>query len=103
MGDIPIMKASLNKKPEKHPMQPIVLDGDGVPRFKANSIVRLLLEDGSWDMNRLAIIPFSAEDREQFAQLIGYSISGFGELPYADPKSVAEADKIAEALKKGKK
>lgn len=65
----------------KHPMQPVYLD-EGTPRFKENAIVKFLLEDGPNDMNRLARIPFTGEDREQFAQLIGYSVSGFGELPY---------------------
>jgi hypothetical protein len=31
----------------------------------------------------LACLPFSDEDREQFAQLIGYSLGGFGDLSYA--------------------
>jgi hypothetical protein len=33
-------------------------------------------------MNSLARMNFSNEDREQFAQLIGYSLSGFSELSY---------------------
>lgn len=49
-------------------------------RFKENSIVRFLLDGGPFDLNMLARMPFSVEDREQFAQLIGYSLEGFGEL-----------------------
>jgi len=30
---------------------------------------------------------FSQEDREQFAQLIGYSLSGFGELSYVSDET----------------
>ena len=33
-------------------------------------------------MNELACMDFSQEDSEQFAQLIGYSVSGFSELSY---------------------
>ncbi len=33
-------------------------------------------------MNDLAVKDFSDEDRCQFAQLIGYSISGYEELSY---------------------
>ena len=87
----------------KHPMQPIV-NVDGVHRFKSNAIVRYLLDAGPFDLNKLAIMPFSQEDREQFAQLIGYSVSGYGELSYVRRKLVDEADAASAALmKKGKK
>lgn len=35
-------------------------------------------------MNKLAMLDFSKEDRQQFAQLIGYSLDGYGELSYVD-------------------
>lgn len=66
----------------KHPVQPLITDKDGTLRFKSNKIVEFLLEAGPFNMNQLALMPFSNEDREQFAQLIGYSLQGFGELPY---------------------
>jgi hypothetical protein len=59
------------------PLQPIK---DG--RFEANAIVEYLLDKGPFDMNHLGTLGFSQEDREQFAQLIGYSLSGFSELSY---------------------
>lgn len=64
----------------KHPIQPVEKDESGIARFKSNSIVRHLLDNGPFDMNDLALIDFSREDREQFAQLIGYSLSGSGDL-----------------------
>lgn len=64
----------------KHPIQPLRLDDHGVLRFKQNAIVRYLLDCGTTDLNKIACIPFSREDRVQFAQLIGYSLSGFSEL-----------------------
>jgi hypothetical protein len=67
----------------KHPQQEIVIDPDGVARFRANAIVRLLLDRGPFGMNDLAEMPFSDEDRAQFAQLLGYSLAGFSELFYA--------------------
>ena len=82
----------------KHPIQPPVTDKQGVIRFKENKIVRFLLDAGPFDMNALALMPFTNEDRMQFAQLIGYSVSGFGDLPYATPKVVAKADKLADKL-----
>lgn len=66
----------------KHPPQPIVKDGNGVLRFKQNAIVRYLLDNGGIDMNTISALPFSAEDRSQFAQLIGYSVSGYADLDY---------------------
>ena len=75
------MKA-MAKTEAKHPVQPLVVDPSGVTRFKKNEIVELLLERGPLDMNALAQLSFSREDREQFAQLIGYSLGGFSELSY---------------------
>ena len=66
-----------------HPMQPVEIDKKGVMRFKKNAIVEFLLEHGPFDMNDLACMNFSDDDRVQFAQLIGYSVSGFANLSYA--------------------
>ena len=65
-----------------HAMQPVVVDEDGVQRCKENAIVRYLLDHGGINLNALAGLPFSREDRVQFAQLIGYSLAGFGDLSY---------------------
>ena len=70
------------KTPARHPIQPFIRDKLKVRRFKENAIVQFLLNEGPWDMNSLAKKDFSAEDREQFAQLIGYSVSGFADLSY---------------------
>lgn len=80
------------------PMQPLISE-DGVIRFKANEIVRYLLDQGSFDMNSLAAIPFSQEDREQFAQLIGYSLAGFAELHYVSNKTFMRAERKARTLR----
>ena len=82
----------------KHPIQPIVLDEHGKVRFKENRIVRFLLDNGRHDMNSLACGDFTQEDREQFAQLIGYSLSGFGELSYVSDETYDAAAKLAENL-----
>lgn len=66
----------------KHPNQPTAPDENGTIRFKRNEIVVYLLEAGPFDMNHLAVRPFEDEDREQFAQLIGYSVGGYEELRY---------------------
>ena len=75
-----------------HPIQPLALDEHGVLRFKSNALVRHLLDNGGIDMNDLAVIDFPQEDREQFAQLIGYSQCGFGELSYVSDATYEAAD-----------
>lgn len=82
------------------PMQPIEVADDGVVRFRPNRIVRYLLDAGQFDMNHLAKIGhlFTREEHEHFAQLIGYSVSGFGELSYVSDEKFAEADEIAKGL-----
>lgn len=86
----------------KHPMQPVVMSDFGVARFKENRIVSHLLDvasrRGGCGMNELALMGFSDEDRMQFAQLIGYSVSGYGDLGYASKKSVAKANRRVEKL-----
>jgi hypothetical protein len=68
-----------------HPMQTIIIDEYGVTRFKANAIVDYLLKTHpSCDMNELARMDFSDDDRRQFAQLIGYSVGGYYDLSYVD-------------------
>lgn len=89
-------KAVAKRNP--HVMQQIIVAKDGVVRFRENKIVRTLLDIGPLDMNKLAALEFSDDDREQFAQLIGYSTSGFGDLSYASWKTVAAADEITEKL-----
>lgn len=82
------------------PLQPIVVQEDGVVRFKENSIVRYLLGQGPFTMDSLASIPFPQEDREQFAQLIGYSLTGFAELPYVSDKTYMRAERAARRKEK---
>lgn len=80
----------------KHPIQPLERDAQGVIRFKPNKIVQHLLDNGGIDLNQLARIEFSQEDREQFAQLIGYSLKGYGELSYVSDESYDAAERMFE-------
>lgn len=80
---------------DKHPIQPLNKDSHGVMRFKENEIVRYLLEAGPFDLNQLALMNFSAEDHEQLAQLIGYSLSGFGDLSYVSDETYNAAELMA--------
>lgn len=105
----PSQPASLEEligKPEErqhlpHPMQPIVFDDKNVVRFKQNAIVDWLFQNGRVNMNELAYVEFPAEDRMQFAQLLGYSVSGYGALSYVTEASRDRADQIAEAMGMG--
>ncbi len=80
----------------RHPMQPVGEDRNGSPRFKENAIVQYLLKHGGIDLNKLACLPFDNAERTHFAQLIGYSTDGFGELSYVDGASYQQAHAIAD-------
>lgn len=79
----------------KHPIQPLQKDERGVMRFKTNHIVRYLLDQGGIDMNDLDRLDFPDEDREQFAQLIGYSLDGFSTLGYVSDITYVTAEAMA--------
>jgi uncharacterized protein (DUF1800 family) len=70
-------------------MQPLAWDDHGVLRFKANRIVRDLLDRATeakiMDLHTIAVDAqvhgkYTQEERQQFAQLIGYSLSGYSDL-----------------------
>lgn len=78
----------------KHPIQPLERDEHGVIRFKPNKIVQHLLDKGGLDLNQLARLDFEADEWNQFAQLIGYSHSGFGGLSYASNETYEASEKM---------
>ena len=77
----------------KNSIQPLLKDEHGTERFKENKIVSFLLDNSGFDMNKLATMDFSENDREHFAQLIGYSFDGFGTLPYVSDETYYLAEK----------
>ena len=77
---------------KQHPIQPTEMI-DGIRRFKKNEIVRKLLDHGPFDMNQIALWDVSDDDRDQFHQLIGYSLS---RAPVSD-----EIYEIAERMAEG--
>lgn len=81
----------------KHPRQPAVMVGK-TARYKENKIVRYVLERAKLgektDLNMIMILPFSNGDRRQFWQLLGYSLSGYADLSFAErdcPTTIREA------------
>ncbi len=90
-------------KTQPHPIQPLYKDTDGRIKFKANQIVRDLLHLASqhgMDLNNIACRAYSDQDRQQLAQLIGYSLDGYGELrSYVDDAAYA----VAEAKSRSKR
>src|SRR5689334_15513925 len=87
-----------------HPIQPIVKDEHGTVRFQRNQIVEDLLDHASkhgLDLNAIACREYSNADRQQLAQLIGYSLSGYSELrSYVDDAAYAAAEAKAKGSKK---
>jgi len=83
---------------ESEPMQPVVNAADGCVRFRPNILVRYLLDFGGLDLNKLAMVDCPQHDREQFAQLIGYSMSGYAELSYVSDAAYERACTAAKAL-----
>lgn len=73
------------------PMQPI-----DDKRFVPNRIVQHLLDNGGIDLNDIAMLSFTNEERMQFAQLIGYSLGGYSELSYVSDESYDAACELSE-------
>ena len=80
----------------KHPMQPIEEDKNGVLRFKPNAIIDYLFKQGLIDLNAIATMNFSKEDRQQLAQLLGYSLDGYSSLNYVTDQDYATAITMSE-------
>lgn len=76
----------------KHPIQRITIDKHGKPRFVENPIVRYILDNGGIGLNNIARQGFDPEDRQQFAQLIGYSLGGYSELSYVTDEALNAAE-----------
>jgi hypothetical protein len=60
-------------------------------------------ETGKLDLNATATLNFPDEDRCQLAQLLGYSVSGYGDLSFAQrrPGHVHAMDILADEANKG--
>ena len=87
-----ILNLDNQQAPLKHPVQPTITDQHGVLRFKANAIIRHLIDYGSISLNDIAVMNFDNDDRQQLAQLIGYSVDGYADLSFHDPSIVTEID-----------
>jgi hypothetical protein len=101
-------------------MQPVVKGDRGELHFRENAIIRYIVDhaadvvhpgapaidpdtgrpyhQGRLDLGKLMQMDFPQEDREQFAQLMGYSISGYHELSYVSDESCAQASELAHAV-----
>lgn len=94
----------MDRKPVQ--MQPIIRAEDGIVRFQENRLVRMFVDMASagtkFDLNDAFILAqrsgITQAEQMQLAQLIGYSVSGFGELSYADAETIRRADRKAEKI-----
>lgn len=76
----------------KHPTQPIEVDDGGVVRFKRNKVVEFMLDHpDKADLNTLSfqvqLGQLPEADYMQLMQLIGYSVSGYGDLAEGGSKA----------------
>lgn len=78
----------------RHPIQGTEVDRHGTIRFRANAIVRRMLDEGPWTLNDIARWGCNDGDYEQLMQLIGYSLGGFCELACASQEAYDMADAI---------
>ncbi|MNH65307.1 hypothetical protein D3C73_173140 [compost metagenome] len=86
---------------EEEPMQPVGVDAHGVHRFLENRIVRDLLDFAQprgYGLNEIACGHYSPAEHRQVAQLIGYSVDGYGTLSYVNDESYERAHERSEAL-----
>lgn len=74
---------------------------NGTVLFKPNRIVKTLLDLSPVGLSKLASFEFDQEDWDQFYQLIGYTVSGYGELSMVSDRAKNEADFRAGRLKEG--
>lgn len=82
----------------KLPLQPLYIDKHKVVRFRENKVLEALREAAAqrgFTLNDLAVMDLPREDWQQFAQLIGYSLSGYSELSYVTDKAYERAAKAA--------
>lgn len=82
-------------------MQPVVKAADGTIRFKENKIISDMLElcqKHGFGLNEIAMGDYEKDDRSQLMQLIGYSVSGYGNLSYSRAKHVMRADEKAASM-----
>jgi hypothetical protein len=116
------MKTTSKDTPLKNPqpMQPVIKDEGGTLRFRENAVIRYIVDhagdvvhpgapaidpgtgrpyhQGRLDLGKLMTLDFPQEDREQFAQLMGYALTGYHELSYVSDESAAQANALAHAV-----
>lgn len=85
------------------PDQPLVVDPYGVVRFMENRMVSYLLDAArrsGVDLDALASMRvaghFTDAEAQQLSQLIGYSVSGYGELSYVNEEDLQRVDEAVE-------
>lgn len=76
-----------------HPMQPLIIDEQDLPRFKKNKIVEYLYTKGNIDLGHIACEGFDVEDMEQFYQLMGYSVSRYTTLSFVSDRTLNAVDR----------
>ena len=96
-------ESAMGSKP--HPDQPLVFDSQGTVRFRENKLVSHLVDwAGPRGMGLNELVAHAREhdladdEYAQLAQLIGYSVSGWGTLSFASDEAVERNDARAAAM-----
>lgn len=104
---IACLQAILNGQPVAGPVfelsdQPGETDSEGVQRFRANKVVEHLLAAGGIGLNELCRAVSTEENSDdwaQFAQLIGYSVSGWSSLSYVSDEAYDRIQRLLDNAK----
>ena len=67
--------------------QPVYIDKHGTKRLHRNKVVDFLYEfakSRGMGLNELGMMEFPRADREQFYQMLGYSVCGYSEIENGD-------------------
>jgi hypothetical protein len=79
-------------------LREVYTDTKGVVRFRGNAVVEWLFKNGRIDLNTIPCHSLPSKDVAEFWQMLGYSVSGYGDLDFIDRMTVEQADKEAELV-----
>lgn len=80
------------------PMQMLETGRDGKQRFRPNAVIQWLLANGRLSLKEMENGDFPVEDKIQIAQLSGYVLGEYFELPYVTDENLDEISNVTSAV-----